>query len=141
MIELMELKIKSASSHYYLTHSLIGTTIFDHYSDDYQRSQSVEFCVAEILAEEKSCQIQKNKLIRALNRFNEEISMGELKRLRIDLYADLGLLEKALNWIEELEFYYDNSIHETNEVQTELDSVGNKFGSVENDLFAQFELI
>ena len=104
-INIVESKLKTYSRYYYATHSLIGTVIFDRDSDDYQRTRSVEHCVAEIIGKENSFRINLNSLNKRLNLFNQGITLNEQTRLRNDLYGDLDLLKKATDWVIELEEY------------------------------------
>lgn len=104
-IHIIESKLKMYSRYYYATHSLIGTVIFDRDSEDYQRTRSVEHCVAEIIGKENSFRIRLNSLNKRLNLFNQGITLDEQNRLRNDLYGDLSLLEKATDWVTELEEY------------------------------------
>lgn len=104
-INTVESKLKTYSRYYYATHSLIGTVIFDRDSEDYQRTRSVEHCVAEIIGKENSFRIRLNSLNKRLNLFNQGITLDEQNRLRNDLYGDLSLLKKATDWVTELEEY------------------------------------
>lgn len=104
-IHIIESKLKMYSRYYYATHSLIGTVIFDRYSDDYQRTQSVDHCVAEIIAKENSFRINLNSLKKRFELFTQGITLDEQTSLRNDLYADLELLKKATDWVIELEEY------------------------------------
>lgn len=106
-IALIDLRIGVVSSNYYATHTLTGSSIYVFDSIDYQRSKSIYYHVEKIIGEEKALIIQKNKLIRKRNAFNEELSQEEQDSLRTDLFADSELLEKACNWLLELEFYFN----------------------------------
>lgn len=104
-IHIIEYKLKTYSRYYYATHSLIGTVIFDRDSGDYQRTRSVEHCVAEIIGKENSFRINLNSLKKRFELFTQGITLDEQTSLRNDLYADLELLKKAIDWVIELEEY------------------------------------
>ncbi len=140
-IALIDLKIRAVSSNYYATHSLIGSSVLLLDSDDYIRSKSVYSHVEEIVSEENALIIRKKKLIRRKKVFNEELSHLEQNRLKIDLFADLELLEKACNWIQELEYYFNaNDEESVNDIFRPTDEMLSIIDQQEEELFEMFGL-
>lgn len=138
-IALIDSKIRAVSSNYYATHSLIGSSVLLLDSDDYIRSKSVYSHVEEIVSEENALIIRKNKLIRRKKLFNEELSHLEQNRLRIDLFADLDLLKKACNWIQELEYYFNaNDEESVNDNFRPTDEMLKQIDQQEEELFKMF---
>lgn len=144
-IALINLRIGVVSSNYYATHTFTGSSIYILDSNDYQRAKSTYYHVEKIIGEEKALIIQKNKLIRKRNIFNEELSQKEQESLRSDLFADLELLEKACNWIDELDYYFtaisqaysDKYVGETFKPSEEMLSI---LDQQEEELFEYFGL-
>ncbi|MBF6978685.1 hypothetical protein IU403_05915 [Aerococcaceae bacterium zg-BR22] len=138
-IALLELKIKSISAYFYATHSIIGSGVFDDPLQNYQRALSVEYCITDIIGTERAYEIEKNRLIRRLKLFNEGFTDDEIKRLSVDLYADLKLLEKAFNWLDELEYYHQAQSEEREEEKTGIDDETKaEVNNLETELFELF---
>ncbi|MBS4461733.1 hypothetical protein JXA27_03980 [Aerococcaceae bacterium zg-B36] len=138
-IALLELKIKSVSAYFYATHSIVGNGVFDDALQKYQRALSVEYCVTDIIGTEKAYEIEKNKLIRRLKLFNEGFTDDEIKRLSVDLYADLKLLEKAFDWLDELEYYHEAQNEERKDDKNIVDDETRaKVNNLESELFKLF---
>lgn len=138
-IELMERKVQVVSSNYYATHSLVGCSCRLLDSESYQLNYSVIWHVMQIIGEEKSLNIQINKLKRRLNALNEELTIEEQNRLRIDLFADLDLLKKACDWMVELEYYFNSNAEGANEdIFRPTDEVLKQIDHQEEELFEMF---
>lgn len=143
IIELLAKKIEYVHKNYYATHSLIGTAQFDKY-EECQKAKPIDLYVAEIISEENALDTQRKRLIYRYSLFSEELSQIEQEALRSDLYADFELLEKALNWIEEIEFFLDEHIKQKkmqllNDFEMDSEKI-DELNDEENELFELFEM-
>lgn len=113
-VKAMNEYINQISDEYYATHSLIGTVSFDRDSNCYERAIPTAYAALDIYCKECLYLFIKRKLEKRYSLFSEGFENEELEQLKHKKW-DAKLFEKAIFWINELDYYFsEHSINRKN---------------------------
>lgn len=140
-IQALEARLRIISPRYYAEHSFMGSGVQMVDSEAYQKALTPQHAVLDIVSDESAVIRRIDRLNFRFNLFSEVFTAEEIERLKMDLYADLVLLVRACQQVEEVEYFLNERRQQVkNEIAMDTVSAQEleRLDEMEIELFSMF---